>query len=217
MSQRSHQNGPSNVPQLQVAALPPQAVRQLSPLEAQANRVDLPGSYQELANNNNYKYSYGNLGETGDNLKTWAINEIVHIFDQEMKPAFSDLEELPCESNQDDAQVDDDAESVVEKFRDVAQRMSDKIRQLLSVLKGPGSVDNNTGQLRQLDRSADSYAPSYAAQANVGLQNVPEIMILERLSTLRLVKMLQTPSSLGRLPIPTALHSQLQLDIFFLQ
>jgi hypothetical protein len=37
-----------------------------------------------------------------------------------MKPAFSDLEELPCEVNQDDAQVDDESESVVEKFREVA-------------------------------------------------------------------------------------------------
>ena len=84
----------------------------------------------------------------------------------------------------------------MEKFREAAQKMSDKIRQLLSVLKGPGSVDNNQGHLRHLDRPADSYAPLYMGQSDINVENVPEILILDRLSTLRLVKMLETPRNM---------------------
>ena len=52
-----------------------------------------------MGNKNNLKFNCGSLGETNDNLKMWAINEIVQVFDKEMQQAFTDVEELPCEPN----------------------------------------------------------------------------------------------------------------------
>ena len=50
----------------------------------------------------------------------WAINEIVQVFDKEMQRPFAEIEELPSEVNEDDAQVDDEAESAVDRYREVA-------------------------------------------------------------------------------------------------
>jgi len=66
------------------------------------------------------QFNFGNLGETNDNLRMWAINEIVQVFDKEMQRSFVEIEELPSEVNEDDAQVDDEAESAVDRYREVA-------------------------------------------------------------------------------------------------
>jgi len=52
---------------------------------------------------------------------------------------------------------------------------------------------------------------------NADGQSIQEIIILERLSTLRLVKMLETPKNLRSLSIPSSQQKQLQNDIHYLQ
>lgn len=56
-------------------------------------------NFVAMGNQNNLNVNYGSLGETNDNLKMWAINEIVQVFDKEMQQAFADVEALPCELN----------------------------------------------------------------------------------------------------------------------
>ena len=36
-------------------------------------------------------------GESGENVKMWAVSEIVQVFDKELAHAFENLESLSCE------------------------------------------------------------------------------------------------------------------------
>lgn len=56
-------------------------------------------NFLALGHQSNLNFNYGSVGETSDNLKMWAINEIVQVFDNEMQQAFADVEALPCELN----------------------------------------------------------------------------------------------------------------------
>ena len=94
----------------------------------------------------------------GDSPILWAVSEIIQVFDKELVHACQSLESIPCDQDQEDALVeeDDETENIVTQYRQVAQKMSDKIRMLLTCIQE--SADALLSNTRQ---AAESFAPLY--------------------------------------------------------